>query len=137
MALSEQQQDAISAARAAKSKQDPSTPFLIHRENGRLMPNTVLLRKHKDYRPYTGSVKASHEERMLFLRTGSSRPRMVNSVPEEAEAAPFDLGKATKDEIVAFAFTEFGAAFDPGTDIRTLRKQLAALAEPKQADSLS
>lgn len=131
-ALSEKQQDALSNVRAAKSAQDPKMPFLIHRVDGRLMPNTPLMRKHPDYRPFTGSVKASKEERMLFLSTGSTRARIVNTEPEDAdETPPFDIGKATKDELVAFAFMEFGAALDPATDIRTLRKQLQALAEPK------
>lgn len=135
MALSESQQDALSTARAAKSKQDPKMPFLIHRVDGRLMPNTPLLRKHKDYMPFTGSVRASIEERKLFLSTGSTRARVVNSAPEDSESEPFDIGRATKEELVAFAFTEFGAALDPTIDIRTLRKQIQTLA--KSGENLS
>lgn len=138
MALSENQQAAMSNARAAQSKQDQKTPFLIHQKDGRLMPNTPLLRKHKDYRPFTGSVKASLDERMLFLATGSTRSRVINSAPEEEEdLPPFDIGKATKDEMVAFAYTEFGAVLDPTKPIRDLRREIQALAAPKQAEGLS
>lgn len=135
MSISDSQQDGLSAIRATKSKQDLAMPFLINRKDGRLMPNTELMRKHADYRPYTGSVKASLSERMLFLSSGATRPRMINSTPED-EPEPFDIGKATKGELVDFAFNEFGAALDETADIRTLRKQLASLASPR-VDTLS
>jgi hypothetical protein len=47
----------------------------------------------------------------------------VNSA---AEADVFDIGKATKDELVAFALSEYGRMLNPETDIRTLRKEFMA-----------
>lgn len=128
MAISEHQENAMAQARAARSKQDAKQPFVINRNDGRLMPNTPLLRKHKDYMPYTGSVKASLDERMNFIRTGSSRSRVIDSTPEEV-LPPFDVGAATKEELVAFAAAEFGVALSVDQDIRTLRKKIVSLAE--------
>lgn len=107
-----------------KHAQDPKMPFLIHRVDGRLMPNVAQLRKHPDYRPYTGAVKASLAERMLYLSTGSTRVRVVDTTEPQDEPEPFDVGKATADELVAFAATEFGVTLNASAPLRTLRRQV-------------
>ena len=48
---------------------------------------------------------------------------------------PFVISKATKEELVEFAATEFGTDLSTDTDIRTLRKQVLALAEKAQAEA--
>ena len=140
MAMTNGQEVALAAATAAKNRQDAKTPFLININDARLMPNIPLLRKHKDYRVFTGSVKASLEERQQYLATGRGQGRVVvNSVVENLE--PFDIAKATADELIAFALTEYGLALLATTPLRQLRKQVADAANtlnvPKFGDALS
>lgn len=129
MAISEQQEAALSNARASSSRQDKKMPFLINRNDGRLYPNTPLMRKHADYIPYTGSVSATREERMVYLRTGSTRQRLIINSTVEEDETPFDIGKATAEELVAFALNTYGAALDQADGLKKLRNQVAKLAE--------
>jgi hypothetical protein len=66
---------------------------------------------------------------MAFISSsiGGARRRVVDTSAEEPAA--FDLGKATKDEIIDFAFQEFGMVLTENTDIRTLRRQVNEAAE--------
>lgn len=111
------QEAAIAAARA-RSQQDKTNPFLINVHDGRLIPNVPKLRGHKDYRVFTGDHKrASKEDRMRWLETGGSAPNARGVV----DSTPFDLGKATADEIVAFAASEYGLMLNPESNLHTLR----------------
>jgi hypothetical protein len=122
----------LSARMSGKYKQDPKVPLLINLKDGRLLPNSINVRELPDYRPYTGNPKATLAERMVFIASsvGGTRTRVINS--EENEAPVFDLGKASKDEIIAFAFQEFGMVLSESTDIRTLRRQVAEASEHRQ-----
>lgn len=112
--------------RGLKYKQDKEHPMVININDGRLLPNNQVLRGHKDYRVYTGDLKADLPARMRWLQGFANRPKVVNS----AEAVDsFDVGKATKDELVAFALDQFGAALDSDKHIATLRKEVMALAD--------
>lgn len=108
-----------------KTRQDKRTPFLINQDDGRLYPNTALVAKNPKYRPYHGDVRASEAERMAYLegRETSTRRRVVMD-PE-----PFNLSRATADEIVAFAMEEFGAALDADKDINDLRAECFKLSQ--------
>ena len=132
MAISEAQENKMAAAIAAKKRQDPNMPFLIHRTDGRLMPNTPLMRKHKSLVPYTGSVKASLEERMRYLATGSSR-RVTLAPPQEEEV--FDIGTATKEEILDFALAEYGQQLNEKAPVHILRGQLNKLVQAMSGGS--
>lgn len=136
MALAQSAEQNLSARLSAKYKQDSKIPMLINLKDGRLIANSVNTRANPDYRPYTGSLKASIEERMKFIASsvGGSHARVIDS---SAEVPEFDVATATKDEIIAFAFAEFGAVLSEATDIRTLRKQLMAASEHASAQSLS
>lgn len=132
MALSEAQEAKLQAARAAHNKQDRKQPYLIHVDHGGLLPNVPNLRKHAKLRVFTGDPKASAEERLRWLHTGGA-----SAAPVVAARAgePFVISKATKEELVEFAATEFGTDLSTDTDIRTLRKQVLALAEKAQAEA--
>jgi len=146
MSISDAQQGKLSQTVARVYAQDKKIPMLINIHDGRLIANSVAIRgdgtmshpANPDYRLYTGSLKASLQERMAFIASsvGIGRARVVDS---SAEAPEFDVAKATKDEIIAFAFTEFGTVLSEDTDIRTLRKQLMAASEraAPAAESLS
>jgi len=127
--ISDQQDSNLSQAAAAskKRKQDATNPMVINIHDGRLMPNTPRLRTHKDYRVYTGDINATLPDRMRWL-TGTKRQpiRVVNTQEATNE---FDLGSASKEDIVTFAFEEYGAVLEPTQDIRKLRKEVIRLFE--------
>ncbi len=115
-------QEAALAARRAQTAQDKKFPHLIHVEDGRLMPNVQRLRGHPKYRVFTGSPKATVEERMAWLRSlGHGDP--VSGV-EEA----FDIGKATVEQMVAFAASEYGVQFPADMHHNKMRSELRRLA---------
>ena len=101
-------QEAALAARRAQTAQDKRNPFLIHVDDGRLMPNVARLRGHAKYHVFTGSPKATPEERMAWLRS------MGNGTPLPTED-PFDIGTASVAELIAFAASEYGVTLDPST----------------------
>jgi hypothetical protein len=129
MSLAQSAEQNLSARLSGKYKQDTKVPHLINIKDGRLLPNSINVRANPDYRPYTGSLKATLEERMVYINSSisGSRTRVVDSSAEEAPT--FDLGKASKDEVIAFAFQEFGMVLSENTDIRTLRKQILEASE--------
>ena len=118
--ITDRQEQAVSDARG-KGRQDKRTPLLINRDNLRLMPNTPLIRRRPQYMPYDGAATDDEATRRSYVEgTGNRRPRVVNSA---AESDVFDIGKATKDELVAFAMSEYGKMLDSDKDVRTLRKE--------------
>jgi len=114
-------QEAALAARRAQTAQDKRNPFLIHVDDGRLMPNVARLRGHVKYRVFTGSPKATPEERMAWLRS------MGNGTPLPTED-PFDIGTASVAELIAFAASEYGVTLDPSTHHNKMRAELRRLA---------
>lgn len=114
-------QEAAIAARRAQTSQDKRNPFLIHVDDGRLMPNVPRLRGHAKYRVFTGSPKATPEERMAWLRS------MGNGTPLPTED-PFDIGTASVAELIAFAASEYGVTLDPSTHHNKMRAELRRLA---------
>ena len=114
-------QEAVLAARRAQTAQDKRNPFLIHVDDGRLMPNVARLRGHAKYRVFTGSPKATPEERMAWLRS------MGNGTPLPTED-PFDIGTASVAELIAFAASEYGVTLDPSTHHNKMRAELRRLA---------
>jgi hypothetical protein len=125
-------QNKMAAARVARS-QDKRVPFLINIEDGRLMPNVPTLSTHRNYRPYLGDLKASKDERMLYLRTGAHAPS-PNVIGSANGGGPvLDLGKASKEELVQYAHDEHNTQLSVDTDIRTLRKQVLQLVEAATA----
>lgn len=115
-------QEAALAARRAQLSQDKRHPHLIHIDDGRLMPNVPKLRGHPKYRVFTGSPKATPEERMAWLRSMGNGP--AEAPTEEA----FDIGKATVDEMIAFAASEYGVTLDPSLHHNKMRAELRRLA---------
>lgn len=123
MAITEDQEERTAQARG-RSRQDRNVPLLINQDDGRLFPNVPLVARNPKYRPYTGPKNASLQERMDWLKGLPSRTKVVFTEPE-----PFDIGKADKDSLIAFASSEFGVVLDDKKGLRELRKEVAALAE--------
>lgn len=135
MAITEAQ---LADARAAKSKQDKKYPHLIHVDDGRLLPNIETLRKHPKYRVYRGDSSASLAERLRYLQSqGVSGGR--RAVVDSSASEPFDLSKASKEELTAFASEQYDIVFAPGTPVMSMRQQIAradaALREPASDES--
>jgi hypothetical protein len=103
-----------------RRRQSRECPLLI-RDDGMLFPNVPLVAKKQNFRPYRGDPKASLAERMRYLQGFSQRRQVVFN--PEADAAPFELGKATADEIVAFAMEEYGAVLDAAKPLPDLRQE--------------
>jgi hypothetical protein len=118
----------LQQARAKRGQQDAKTPFLINRENGRLLPNVARTAKHRNMIPYTGSVKASLEERMRWIRTGGNTRRNVTSSAPIEELPPFDVSTASKEELIDFAKEEFGLVLNPKAPPHIMRNQILAAA---------
>jgi len=116
-------QEAALAARRARISQDKKFPFLIHVEDGRLMPNVPALRKHPKYRVFTGSPKAGPDERKAWLRSMNGGDPL-----SLADAPVFDIGKASVEEMVGFAASEYGVTLDPTLHHNKLRAELRRLA---------
>lgn len=142
MAITEAQEANLSNA-IARGRQDTKTPFCINVKDGRLMPNVPEILAHADYRPYKGNYKASLDERMAYLRSGgfggAAKRAVVMPVEDTvpvAEEEPFDIAKASKDELVAFAFDQYQEVLDPSTHLTTLRSQVTKLAKAAAADPL-
>lgn len=156
MPISEAQESKMIQQRAARNKQNPKIPMLINIKDARLLPNVPALagrpeemgpngrpipakKPHPDYRPYTGSLKASEEERMAWLRSAGLNvshevvevdditPRRRAVVLSDEE--PFDIGTSTVAELIAFAKSEYNAELSPAGGLQALRKQVNELAK--------
>ena len=121
MAITDHQEQQVADARG-RNRQDKHTPLLI-RDDGMLYPNTKLVAKNPRFRPYHGNPHATLEERMRYLQGLGPRTKVVFEQPV------FDIGKADKDQLVAFAMDEYGAVLDPSKPINKLRQEVAKLAE--------
>lgn len=119
-------EEAVSGARG-RARQSKTVPFVI-RDDGILFPNVPLIAKKPNFRPYHGKVDASIEERMRYLAGFSMQKRAVVSSAPVAEAEPFDIAKASKDEIIVFAFEEFGLSWPDGTHLNRIRADVAKAA---------
>lgn len=123
-------QEAQLASMRAKRKQDRANPMLININDGRLMPNTPIGREDPNYRVYTGPLTATLAQRMQIIEATIKGPRtrVVASQPI-IEAEQFDVSTATKEELVAFAFDEYGVVLDSKLDRRVMCKQVMAAGE--------
>jgi hypothetical protein len=139
--ITEQQEARLAAATNALSKQDAKTPFLINIHDGRLFPNIAKLRKGNtakfgaNYRPYLGPVKATLEQRMQYLRseTGAGAPAgplvIDSEMGDTAPPPPFDIGKASRDELITFAATQYGQVIEPNANVMSARKRVREWAQ--------
>jgi hypothetical protein len=110
---------------AERQRQDKKTPLLIS-EDGRLYPNTKLMRANPRYRPYHGSPKASLEDRKRYL-LGLGAKRAVQYEPEPEEA--FDIGKASVEALLEFAQEQYGIVLDPNKPPKLLREEVYRLSQ--------
>jgi hypothetical protein len=114
------------AEHRGKNRQNKSVPFLI-RDDGVLMPNVPLIAKKQRFRPYHGDIKATLEERMKYLAGQPQRRRVINTAPP-ADDEPFDIAKASKDDLIKFAEDEYGELIDPALHLNKIRSIVAKLA---------
>lgn len=121
----------ISAVRG-RARQDKRNPLLISMKDHLLWPNVPNLRKNKDMILYTGNPKASADERRRYVESMKTGRAGVRAVIDSSE--PFDVAKASKQELLDFALTEYGKTLNPSAPDVTLRKQISIMA--KEAGAL-
>ena len=143
--ISEAVEARMAEARAARNKQDKEHPMLINIKDYRLMPNVPALRNHRNYRPFAGDPRATYDERKRIVATGQlmGRPIIVDSMlaklhggvtgtveAPQSDEPPFDVGKATREELTAFGLRYYGVEIDPDgkTHLMKLRAKLRNLA---------
>jgi hypothetical protein len=116
------------ASQRGKMRQNKAVPWLI-RDDGTIFPNVPLIARKQNFRPYHGAIDAPIEERMKYLAGFGSRGRrqVVMSGPIE-ELPPFDIAKATKEELIEFAMEEFSEPLDPELGVNEMRAAVAKLA---------
>lgn len=114
------------AAHRGRTRQNKAVPWLIRDPDGSLWPNTPLIAKKQNMRPYHGPLDASKEDRLRYLQGLPSKRRVVVSAVEEAP--PFDLARCTRDELIAFAEAEYGYTLDPEGNLHSLRAEFAKVA---------
>lgn len=131
-----------------QAKQDKKVPFLIHVHDGRLVPNVPQLAGDGNrippnplYRVYRGNPRASLDERMAYLASGGGAggpartiTKTVVLAPEDVDPeltgddAPFDIGKAGREELVRFAMDTYGVQLSETTHLTRLRSEVNKLA---------
>lgn len=115
------------AAHRGKTRQSKTCPWLI-RDDGMVFPNVPLIAKKQNFRPYNGDPAAPLEQRMQYLQGLSHQRRRVIMSAPVVEEEPFDIAKATKEELIAFAMEEFAEPIDPGEHLNKVRAIVAKLA---------
>lgn len=131
----------------------PNVPQLGGRKEKRDGTGKVIqtgIVPHPDYRIYRGDPRASKSERMRILATQGAiegapvlpgRAQVVDSsvLADVVNSAPlishpdFDIAKASREHLVAFALEQYNIALDTDpanpTHMSTLRSQVRALAQ--------
>lgn len=125
-AIDEATEQRIAESRG-RIRQDKHVPWLI-RDDGMLFPNVPLIAKKQNFRPYHGDLQASLEDRLNYLKGIRSQRRVINSAAMADAEAPFDIAKASKDELIQFALDEHGVTIDPETHLNKIRADVARLA---------
>jgi len=113
-------------ANARRRRQDKQDPLLICIEDGALFPNVPNIRKKATFIVYRGDPKANLDERMAYVKSMKGGHIGRRGVINTQEA--FDIGKATKEELVDFALTEYDTELKDAP-LMVLRKQVQGLAE--------
>ncbi len=144
MPISEVMEQKMVEANRARNAQDKRHPMLINIKDGRLLPNVPKLRTHKDYRIYMGDPQAPLVDRMRVLQTqgllhGAAVVDTQNNLERlqmgtiEGAGEPFDIAKATREQLKAFAVENYGVELDKegNTHMMTLRAQVRDLAKAK------
>ena len=145
MPISEVMEQKMVEANRARNAQDKRHPMLINIRDGRLIPNVPKLRTHKDYRIYMGDPQAPLVDRMRVLQTQgllhgaavvdtqNNRERLQMGTVESEGVEPFDIAKASREQLKAFAAANYGVELDKdgNTHLMTLRAQVRDLAKAK------
>lgn len=111
-------------------RQDKKDPLLISMTDFILFPNVPNLRKNPDMIVYRGKPDAGAEERRRYVETMKSGRSGLRQVIDTSE--PFDVAKASAQELIDFALLEYGVALKP-MPTKVLRGQVVKLAQENNA----
>jgi hypothetical protein len=131
--LTDQQDQNLSNAslRSAKRRQDKENPMVVNINDGRLMPNVKMLREHPDYRIYRGPDTKDAKVRLQWLN-GELKRTPIKVTNTKADAV-FDVGTATRDDIIVFMMEEYGITVKPETPMSTMRQMVVRAADKAAA----
>jgi hypothetical protein len=131
--LTDQQDQNLSNAsrRTSKRRQDRENPHVVNVKDGRLMPNVKMLREHPDYRIYRGPDTDDAKVRLQWLDGALKRVPM--KVTNTKADAVFDVGTATRDDIIVFMMEEYGIVVKPETPMSTMRQMVVRAADKAAA----
>ena len=94
------------------------------RDDGLLFPAYPKILMQSNYRPYHGDPKAPLEDRLAYLRGELKKGNyQVDLTPGQ-----FDIGTATRGQLLDFAERNYAKILDASKDIDVLRKEVAELA---------
>ncbi len=134
--------DSLQAQAKANEVVKPTTRYMLNKKHGYLVPATQHNWNNAELHPFNGSVFPSNTQEGLVWLTGgdaailhlrrndaksaSPSPRIVDDAGQEDEVV-FDLNTATDQEIVDFAFSQYGKNLDIGIGTKKLKAELRAL----------
>lgn len=123
MAITEEHEKQAASFRG-KHRQNKAQPWLIRTTDGSIFPNVPLIAKRQNMRPYSGDINAPVEERMKMLAGMPGRRTVVFD-----EVEPFNITKASKTELIAFAMDEYSEVIGEDEHINKVRAIVCKLAE--------
>lgn len=107
-------------------KQNTASGLAI-RDDGTLVPSTPRILAQPNIRPYHGDPRATLQERLRYLAGFVQRRPVVG-------LEPFNMRKATKEEILQFMDEEYGVQLDARGDEDTVRAAAVAHIRAEQAE---
>lgn len=122
----------IASEKRSRQRQKHNPPLLIRDPDGSLWPHTELTAKKTNLRPYYGDPRASLTDRQRYLKgLGARRQVSFTAAPEE----PFDIGKASLEELQSFAQDQYGLVLDPSRPLKQLREQVYQRSQQQDDDA--
>lgn len=109
----------------AKKQAKGSDRYLVQVGTGRVFNYTKDLAARGDMKVHRGEPPKEAE----------TRAAAVETTDEETGETAFDVGKATKSQLVRFAKEEFSLELDPKSDLPLLRKLVSDASKKAAADA--
>lgn len=134
--------DSLQAQAKANEVVKPTTKYMLNKKHGYLVPATQHNWNNPELHAFNGSVFPSNTQEglawltggdaaILHLRQKDAKPapaplRVVDDAEQQDEVV-FDLNSASDQEIIDFAFTQYGKQLDIGIGTKKLKAELRSL----------
>lgn len=121
--------ESISAERALNPQGKRGSGQMAIRDDGMLMEANQHILKEPNWRLYYGKADASIEERVAYVQKFHDSRRAA----VEMETGAFNIGTATREQLIDFAGNEYGARLDPKLTLAELRRAIGDMAAKEGA----